>query len=188
MSTMDGPDALLHAFTERAAALGVRVERVAGPADVGAIVADEAAGAGTDRIVVSAEIRRRAPVLIGAIPATIAVETSAGPAAVRDAPLALTLAHAAYAETGSVLLAEPDLADRAVGMLSGTLIVALATADLLPGLDEMAGQLRALAGRPGGSYATVMTGPSRTADIERVLTVGVQGPGRIVVVFVDGLA
>lgn len=188
MSVPDGIDVSLQVFTERSAALGVRVERVAGPAGVGAIVADEAASAGTARLVVSSEVRRRAPVLSEAIPATIAVETSAGPAAVRDAPLALTLAHAAYAETGSVLLAEPDLADRAVGMLSGTLLVVVGTGDLVAGLDEMASQLRALASRPGGGYATVMTGPSRTADIERVLTVGVQGPGRIVVVFVDRLA
>ena len=47
--------------------------------------------------------------------------------------------------------------------------------------------LREIASRPGGSYATLVTGPSRTADIERVLTVGVQGPARIAVLFVDDL-
>ncbi|MDQ3045411.1 MAG: lactate utilization protein, partial [Chloroflexota bacterium] len=31
---------------------------------------------------------------------------------------------------------------------------------------------------------TLVTGPSRTADIERVLTVGVQGPGRVIACFV----
>jgi L-lactate dehydrogenase complex protein LldG len=33
----------------------------------------------------------------------------------------------------------------------------------------------------------LVTGPSRTADIERVLTVGVQGPGKVMTLFVDDL-
>ena len=37
------------------------------------------------------------------------------------------------------------------------------------------------------NYLSMITGPSRTADIERVLTIGVHGPGRLVIVCVDNM-
>jgi len=36
-------------------------------------------------------------------------------------------------------------------------------------------------------YLSMITGPSRTADIERVLTIGVHGPERVIIVVVDGI-
>ena len=36
-------------------------------------------------------------------------------------------------------------------------------------------------------YVSMITGPSRTADIERVLTIGVHGPERLIIIFVDEL-
>lgn len=107
---------------------------------------------------------------------------------IRDAPLGITVAELAIAETGSVLLYEPDLADRSVSLMTQHLVVLCETGSIVPSLDEAAPVLRDIA-RNGPSYATFVTGPSRTADIERELAVGVQGPGILDVVFLpDPLA
>lgn len=104
-------------------------------------------------------------------------------AAVRDAPLGITTARLAIAETGSVLLHENELASRSVSLMTQHLIVLCPASALVPSLDDAAPVLREIA-RTGPSYTTFVTGPSRTADIERELAVGVQGPGVVHVVFV----
>ena len=37
------------------------------------------------------------------------------------------------------------------------------------------------------AYLALITGPSRTADIERVLTIGVHGPERLIILVIDDL-
>lgn len=104
-------------------------------------------------------------------------------ATVRDAPVGITAARLAIAETGSVLLHENELPGRAVSLMTQRLIVLCPVSALVASLDDAAPVLREIA-RSGPSYATFVTGPSRTADIERELAVGVQGPGVLQVVFV----
>lgn len=103
-------------------------------------------------------------------------------AAVRDAPLGITAARLAIAETGSVLLHENEQEGRSVSLMTQHLIVLCPSSALVPSLDEAAPVLREIA-QTGPSYATFVTGPSRTADIERELAVGVQGPGELHVIF-----
>lgn len=181
------PTTLIDLFTERLAAVGGDAHRV--PESSAAAAAIRAiAGTLPDRTVwVSRELIKRAPGLIAHLnDIGLPTRVPANAAEVRDQPLGLAIAEGAIAETGSVILSEPRVPDRAVTLITETLVVVCATAGLLPSLDEAVPVLRTIS-NGGASYATFVTGPSRTADIERQLTVGVQGPGKFQVILVDDL-
>lgn len=110
------------------------------------------------------------------------VRTDPSPESTRDQPWGVSYARAAIAETGSVILHENRLDQRSVSLMTESLIVFCPLDRLLPSLDEAASVLRDI-GSDGSSYATFVSGPSRTADIERQLTLGVQGPSTLHVVF-----
>ena len=78
------------------------------------------------------------------------------------------------AESGSVLVVETELADRLVSMMAEDLVVIVEERDIADRLDAATAWLEAQ--RPVPPYVVLLTGPSRTADIERSLTIGVQGP------------
>jgi L-lactate dehydrogenase complex protein LldG len=86
------------------------------------------------------------------------------------------------ADTGSVvLMASPD-EPRARSLLPEVHISLLREERILPGLDEL---FAALGGELPSALA-IVTGPSRSADIEQSLTVGVHGPGEEHVVLLPG--
>ncbi len=177
----------LDEFTQRCADLDVRVGAVADSDAAAAWIAGVVAELGLTEGSVAAELGERAPDLMRGVTANGTMwHVSPSPETVRDAQLGLSLADLAVAETGSLLLVERTLEDRSIGMLPRNHVVVCASDHLVASLADSAAALRAAALRPGG-MATLVTGPSRTADIERVLTVGVQGPGRLFVLFVDNL-
>jgi L-lactate dehydrogenase complex protein LldG len=91
-------------------------------------------------------------------------------------------AEFAVAETGSVALDEPR-EDRGACFLAERLWLLVPADRLVSSLDEAMSELRELV-RKGAHHPLLMSGPSRTADIERVLTVGVHGPRGLVLVVV----
>jgi len=179
---------LLDEFREKAEPLGVTVLRVASDLAAAQAVADWAHSLEADCVIVASEVTRRMPGVVSALASTgLPGRPSASPAETRGAPLGLSIGHLAVAETGSVLLSEPSLEDRSVGMLTLAQATICPTAALVASLDDAAPLLRQLSLAEGGAFSTLVTGPSRTADIERVLTVGVQGPGKVMTLFVDDL-
>jgi L-lactate dehydrogenase complex protein LldG len=90
------------------------------------------------------------------------------------------VSRAAYglADTGSVVLAASPEEPRVASLLPDVHVSLLAEDRILPDLDalfaELAGELP--------SALAIVTGPSRSADIEQKLVVGVHGPGEVHVV------
>ena len=84
------------------------------------------------------------------------------------------------ADTGSVVLAASPEEPRANSLLPWTHVTELREADIVAGLEE----LFALLGPDLPSALAIVTGPSRSADIEQTLTIGVHGPGVVHIVLV----
>jgi L-lactate dehydrogenase complex protein LldG len=89
----------------------------------------------------------------------------------------------AVANTGSLAQAVDAVEGRLVSMLPPLHVALVQTARLVPDLGALFERLSPAQTR----YLALITGPSRTADIERVLTIGVHGPKRLVIAFVDGM-
>jgi L-lactate dehydrogenase complex protein LldG len=117
----------------------------------------------------------------------VVVPDGPDPAAeVADVEVGLTRGEMGIAESGSVLVSEHALGDRVVTMLCARLVQVVAAGAIEERLEAAAAWFQARVGQPG--FASLMTGPSRTADIERSLTIGVQGPDEVEVVVLTGEA
>ncbi|HLH26515.1 MAG TPA: lactate utilization protein [Chloroflexota bacterium] len=105
------------------------------------------------------------------------VPADAAPPVLAATDAGVSWAAFGVAETGSVALASPAPGDRLVSMLPPLHLVLLRQSDLLADLDAAGARLRAwTAGAARQPYVSLVTGASRTSDIERVLTIGVHGP------------
>jgi L-lactate dehydrogenase complex protein LldG len=98
---------------------------------------------------------------------------------------ALTLADWGIAETGSLVLNSGSEDLRLATMLAETHVAVLPVSRLRPDAQALQAELVSLMAAPP-SYLAFITGASRTADIERVLTIGVHGPRELhVLLFKD---
>ncbi len=105
-----------------------------------------------------------------------------GACAVAD--IGITSADFALAQTGTlVMIASPQEA-RLISLLPPVHVAIFPASRLLTGLDE----LLTVVPNPASvtSSMVLITGPSRTGDIEQILVRGVHGPGQIYSVIVEG--
>ena len=90
------------------------------------------------------------------------------------------------AETGTCVVVTDDEETRLTTMLPETSLLILRVADIVPTLPDMAPFLRERQTDGKISYTSFITGPSRTADIERVSAIGVHGPLDVHIILVEG--
>jgi len=117
------------------------------------------------------DLRRKAPGLSFAI----SREASAA------AKVGISQFDWAIAGTGTLVQDATAVEKRLVSSLPPIHVAVIGTERIL---EDMGSVLQRL--RPDQvNNISFITGPSRTADIERVLTIGVHGPGRLIIVAVD---
>ncbi len=95
-----------------------------------------------------------------------------------QADIGLTGCENALAETGTLAMLSGPGRPRTASLLPLIHVAILRRADILLGMGEFFDKLKSRAPLP---YLVFITGPSRTADIELSLTLGVHGPGRLIV-------
>ena len=103
-------------------------------------------------------------------------------APVSDAQVGVTSAEYALADTGTLVVmsaAEPRL----FSLLPPVHVAVIESSRILSGLDELLTRVPLPADLTASMV--LITGPSRTADIEQILVRGVHGPGELHVVIVD---
>jgi len=86
------------------------------------------------------------------------------------------------AECGSVCQDALAIESRLVSSLPPLHIAFMESRNIVPGIEDA---INIISGFFTEGYVSWITGPSRTADIERVLTIGVHGPGRFIIIAVD---
>ncbi len=100
-----------------------------------------------------------------------------------DAKVGISQMDWALANTGTLVQRADAVDNRLVSTMPPLHIALVSTSALVPDLETLLKRVD-----PGTSaYLSFITGPSRTADIERVLTIGVHGPERLIIVLVDDL-
>ncbi|HVT94148.1 MAG TPA: lactate utilization protein [Bryobacteraceae bacterium] len=172
--------ARIELFTARLEALNGKVRRAPSPQDAGAVVAEILGGksaiASPAPYLETCGVRGMGGVIWGA----------ADPEQWREAcatvDFGVTSASYALADTGSLVTIAGPSETRLASLLPPVHVAVIPAEAILTGLDELF--LKVPKPAEIASSMVLITGPSRTADIEQILVRGVHGPGEIYVVIV----
>jgi L-lactate dehydrogenase complex protein LldG len=103
-----------------------------------------------------------------------------------QADAGITLCEALIARNGSVMLSNAGGAGRRLSIYPPVHIVLAYTSQLVPDLKDGFKLIKEKYGQQIPSMISTITGPSRTADIEKTLVLGAHGPKELFVFLLDG--
>ena len=102
-----------------------------------------------------------------------------------QAEVGITLCEALIAHNGSVMVSNQDAAGRRLSIFPHQHIVIARTGQLVLDLKDAFQLLKNKYGTQIPSMISTITGPSRTADIEKTLVLGAHGPKELFVFLID---
>lgn len=174
----------LERFRSMLEGVGGRCHLVADEAAALAQLVEIARGLGVTRLALSDAPRLAR--LARALPSGIErLEPQVPREALFAAELGVSEAQWGIAETGTLVLESARERHRLVSLVPPVHVALLPASSILATLEEALERLRSGAGLSSPAV-TWITGPSRTADIELVLVVGVHGPRELHVIVIDG--
>lgn len=97
----------------------------------------------------------------------------------------ITLCECLIARTGSLFMSSKQLAGRRLSIFPPVHVVVASTSQLLPDIKDGFEFLQKKYGNQLPSMISLVTGASRTADIEKTLVLGAHGPKELVLFLVD---
>jgi L-lactate dehydrogenase complex protein LldG len=174
-------DDLVGTFVRAATVASAVVHRVVGSSVPESLVADVCATYGVRTAVVSAEPEAQA---VGSSLAAAGVQVSGlSIDSAADADLGVTSATAGLALTGSLVVESAAAGGRSASLLPPVHLCVLPASRIVAAVGDV---LRGL-GAPGRipSNVVCISGPSRSGDIEQIITLGVHGPTSVVVVVLE---
>jgi L-lactate dehydrogenase complex protein LldG len=177
---------MLDLFRTRATAVSAEVVQVPSPAEAVEAVASVLAREGVADVPGGRAVWVEGGILQGTLDQGALVRRFPGlsfavtQARAADARVGVTEFDWALADTGTLAQDATDPRLRLASSLVETHVALFRRDTLLPDLGALLARVDPRRAR----YLACVTGPSRTADIERVLTIGVHGPRKLVVVAV----
>ncbi len=112
--------------------------------------------------------------------------TSFGYPSLATCDASITTCESLIARTGSIVLSSAEQSGRTVSVYAPVHICIAYTSQLVYDIKDGLQLLKTKYGTNLPSLITFATGPSRTADIEKTLVVGVHGPKEVFCFLVDG--
>jgi len=103
-----------------------------------------------------------------------------------EAEVGFTLCEALIARNGSILLSNGNMAGRRLSIYPPVHIVLAYSSQLVLDIKDGLKLIKNKYGNALPSMITNVTGPSRTADIEKTLVLGAHGPKELFVLLLDG--
>jgi L-lactate dehydrogenase complex protein LldG len=103
-----------------------------------------------------------------------------------QAEVGFTLCEALIARNGSIMLSNAGMAGRRLSIYPPVHIVLAYTSQLVVDLKDAFKLIKSKYGNDLPSMITTVTGPSRTADIEKTLVLGAHGPRELFVFLLEG--
>jgi len=172
-------------FTAMASDAGMQIHQAADASQAARLVADLVQQAGAHRVLIEpGPFVARDSIAEALTGGDIElVDEPSNDEVLFSADVGITGVHAAIAETGSLMLRAGPQAPRMISLTPPVHVALLACGQIVGDLLDWASS-HAPGKQPAGTYEILITGPSKTADIELNLVTGVHGPGEVHVVIV----